>query len=412
MASIQQDHPIVLGDRGDLPSAESQQATALTPANSKDLHLSQRTDHESLCIWKDTFAEWGDALTLPQYLEESIYVTKIPLAKDGGMTQWVLVDKNLSPNNRPTLASCEIIIKRALVSDIKGRVAEVIIPGIASVFCKPEWRHHLYGTRLMQELAKMLRGYQVGDKKCAGSILYSDTGKKFYPRIGWYPIPNNSHIEFSPSTSSNITKATPLLAEDLEKLCQEDEVMVRRSMETDSKGKTRMIIIPDVDHMRWHHGKEEFGGEKLFGKQPQIKGAMVGELGNRIWVIWTHRFYNHPDLESSQNKLYILRLVIENQKTSPRLEDPSYDAGKLELQAAQLKRVLEAAQNEAAEWKLRQVQLWDPSLLVQDLIDRAGMEHRIVDREHESISSLLWFGENGIEGDSVEWVANEYYAWL
>lgn len=59
------------------------------------------------------------------------------------------------------------------------------------------------------------------------------------------------------------------------------EVMTRPS----SIGKSRMVLMPDLNHMLWHHTKEEFACEKLFGMKPHIKGAIAGEAGSRIWAI-------------------------------------------------------------------------------------------------------------------------------
>jgi GNAT superfamily N-acetyltransferase len=164
-------------------------------AQSPDLQLAHPTAGECLSIWNLTSSEWRDALSLPLYLEESAYLTSIPLARDGGMTIWILVDKNLPPDQRPILCSCETIRKRSLVSDGKGSVSEMIIHGVASVYCDPAYRGRGYGSRMMQELAEVLRTWQVGDKDCAGSVLYSDIGKDYYADLGWQPSLNNTHIE-------------------------------------------------------------------------------------------------------------------------------------------------------------------------------------------------------------------------
>lgn len=66
---------------------------ALPDAQSPDLHLSHPTAGECQTVWKLSSLEWTDALSLPQYLEESAYLTTVPLAKDGVMTNWILTDK-------------------------------------------------------------------------------------------------------------------------------------------------------------------------------------------------------------------------------------------------------------------------------------------------------------------------------
>ena len=404
-------------DSSDLESASmSSLATSLTlpHAQSPDLHLSNPTPGECLSIWKLISLAWRDSLSLPQFLEESTYLTSVPLAKDGGMTLWILVDKNLPPDQRPILCSCETFRKRSWISDKDNNVTEMIIHGVASVFCNPAYRGRGYASRMMKELAEVLPTWQVETKKCIGSVLYSDIGKKFYADLGWHPFPNNTHIEFRPLIAPKPPGVKQLLSGDLNRLCKEDEAVSRKAMTRASDGKLRMMLVPDHDHMLWHHKKEEFVCEKLFGKQPRVKGAIIGQPGNRIWVIWTHRFYGDPESISSGNTLYILRLVIENQALSTYSSEGrelSCDVGQRELQAEQLKGVLQAAQAEAAEWMLLYVKMWDPAPIFQELIERTGVQHRKVEREHESIASLLWYGEGSGKEDTLEWTRNEKFAW-
>lgn len=87
------------------------------------------------------------------------------------------------------------------------------------------------------------------------------------------------------------------------------------------------------------------------------------------------------------------------------------DAGGLRLQADSLRCILQAAQAEAAEWKLQRLELWDPTPLVLELLERTGISHKLVVREDADIASLCWFGEGSGKEDMLEWVANERFAW-
>lgn len=185
--------------------------------------------------------------------------------------------------------------------------------------------------------------------------------------------------------------------------------MSRKALTGKPKRKIRMMVVPDHDHMLWHHKKEEFVCEKLLGKQPRVKGVITGEPGNRIWAIWTHRFYGDPESTSSGNTLYILRLVIENQDALSTLsgKELPQDAGQCDLQTEQLRAVLQTAHAEAAEWQLSYVKLWNPTPLVQHLIERTGIPHCKVKREDESIASVLWYGEGSGTEKDLEWIGNE-----
>jgi hypothetical protein len=386
---------------------------ALPSAHSTSLHLTHPTPGESFSVSNHTFPSWGDALTLPQYLSESNYLRTVPLAADGGMTHWVLVDKTLPPNQRPILSSCETFRKRALVADAGGRVRDVIIHGVASVFCESGLRGRGYAGRMMKELGAVLREWQVDRGEVVGSVLYSDIGGKYYADLGWKPLPGNFHIQVPALQGSRLSGTTALLEGDLESLCRYDESLIRKIMATNSSdGKMQVMIVPDLDHMLWHHRKEEFVSENLFGKKPLVKGAIAGQSPNRIWAIWTHRFYGDPKSTLSGNTLYVLRLVVENQATlSPEGRQPSKEAEKNEEQVERMKAVLRVAQAEAAEWNLQHVVLWGPNPLVQNLIVWTGIEHLKVERESEGIASLLWYGEESGKKDKLEWIANEKYAW-
>ena len=246
-------------------------------------------------------------------------------------------------------------------------------------------------------------------------MLYSDIGKTYYAELGWHPLPDNTTISFLPLVASEPLAARKVLDEDLNRLCDEDEAMIRKAMADKSKAKRSMMILPDQDHMRWHHKKAEFACEKLFGKQPKIKGAIAGQPGNRIWVIWTHRYYGDSKSDCSGNTLYILRLIIENQLAlgtcSLDKGDLPDDAGESELQVHNLRAVLQNARREAAEWRLASVKIWNPTRPVLSLIERTKIEHWKEEREHEGITSLLWYGNGSDNEHAPEFIGNEKYTW-
>jgi hypothetical protein len=112
----------------------------LLDVSSPTVHLSHPTLAEAHTIWTFTSAVWNGALSVSQYVENAAYLLTVPLNKDGGMTQWVLVDRTLSPDQRTILASCETIWKRAFVSGLDGNVEGGVVHGVVSVFCDPSYR--------------------------------------------------------------------------------------------------------------------------------------------------------------------------------------------------------------------------------------------------------------------------------
>ena len=181
------------------------------------------------------------------------------------------------------------------------------------------------------------------------------------------------------------------------------------------EAKIRFTIIPDFGHMRWHISKEEFATKHLFDTIPRTKGARAGPSGSQVWALWTHRYYGHPDASTSRNELYILRLVIEVDETATRL---SSDATKrpeptvYERQIVYLRAILQAAQTEANKWELDVVKIWDPTPLVLDMLAQSGLEYEVIERENDSIASLLWYdADGGVNDERPLWLNNEHYAW-
>lgn len=367
---------------------------SLPNAQSSSLHLAHPTDDENMAIWELTSDDWKDALHVDMYVKEAAYLMTVPLARDGGMTQWVLVDKNLPPDH---LASCETFRQRSWISDPTGNVSETITHGIASLFTESAFRGQGYAARLMTDLAKKLPTWQTETSECAASILFSDIGKEFYSKLGWHAF-SSHNLEFEPSAELSV--AEPIFADDLKRLCELDEILSRKALCAPSTGpKVRLMIAPDYEHMLWHHSKEEFTSQILFQRKPHVKGAIFGQDGHLVWVVWTHRFYEPPSETASMNTLYILRLVFESEA-----------CGESDLQVEALRAVLLASQAEAAQWGLHSGKLWGPSTAVQEMVHRTGIKYRREDREKEGICSLRWYGGSGQE-DEVEWVGNEKYAW-
>ncbi|KAK0630014.1 hypothetical protein B0T17DRAFT_487925 [Bombardia bombarda] len=388
------------------------------------------TPKERRHIWTLMSQSWRETLTAEQFVEQSDHMfTTAPLARNGGLTIWFLTDTTRPPDGRPVFCSCETYRKRALVSSDPGTVSEKIIHGIASVFTEPRYRRRGYAARMMTDLAVALKTWQP-DCDVAGSVLYSDIGKGFYAGFGWHPLANNWHVEIcaygDASSLPEIEEIAVgltvkrLCEDDLAQLCLDDEAMVRKAMAASKGGeiKSRVCVIPDLNHMRWHHSKEEFTAANFgAGRVPTFKGVLVGDKaeGNRIWAIWTHRWYRRPgplDGAGTRNTLYVLRLVVEG---GIKDGDDGGDGGKgyhgTQQQVEQMKALVDAMRFEAMAWELDLVKIWDPSPLVMNLLSRTGVSPNVWQREKEEIASLLWYGPGNVDEGEVEWVGNEKYAW-
>jgi hypothetical protein len=204
-----------------------------------------------------------------------------------------------------------------------------------------------------------------------------------------------------------------LYAEDLEELCKIDVASVRRSLGSRPKGSnTAVALIPNIETIQWHHAREEFVGNELHGKKPEIKGAVVGtEQGKRIWCYWTRMWYNENPAEAKGNTLHILRLVIENDGWEGSSSSMNGGSENHSHEAA-IAALMAMAQQEAQKWKMENVEMWAPSPAALAAAKKLDPAAELVHRDAESIACLQWYPEHdGPVADKIDWIANEKYGW-
>ncbi len=216
-----------------------------------------------------------------------------------------------------------------------------------------------------------------------------------------------------------VRDTTAIRAHDLPELCRLDEEYMRAKMlgPVNGSSKVRVALIPDAQTMQWHHAREEFAAKELFGRKPDVKGAMAQDKNTdeRVWCIWTRTYGNDRD----GNTLNILRLVTEGSEDLMR-QDPQSESNNDETLDPATKRkrkihatslVLQAAQHEAAKWGMKEVQLWNPTPLCVLAAQQIKPGTEVIHRDEESIASLRWHGAELGKGSEVEWVGNEKYGW-
>ncbi|KAK4543561.1 hypothetical protein LTR36_005456 [Oleoguttula mirabilis] len=439
--------------------------STLPPKDSPDLHLVVATPEENLAQTNANSTEWRGALSLDAYLRREELLMQQDLAKDGGLTAWMLVYQppggsgSDGQSQRRVLCGCESFRKKALLAKA-GRVEDVVAHGIASVFCPPAHRGRGYAGRMMSELGVRLKTWQVGQgggeddgqsssSTNAFSVLYSDIGKQFYTARGWQPFPS-AHIAL-PAATATPTKLAPSLpvtiidgTRDITELCAIDARLLRQrlarstaaSASASASGRTAVALLPDRATLDWHHAREAFVATELHGdgdggEAPAFlrsggRGALVHvggpEGSRRVWCYWT-RVWTNPS-EEAPDTLHILRIVVEDaDEDEDNAADPDSTAtdftpasgeGVAQLQDSPVVQaiavLLSAAQTEAERSGMAEVQVWNPTsitLAAAQLLDKASSA--VVQREEESIASLLWYGEGSWR--DVEWVCNEKYGW-
>ncbi|EGE82272.1 hypothetical protein BDDG_05215 [Blastomyces dermatitidis ATCC 18188] len=383
----------------------------LPPSDSPDLTLVVPTTAERIQCLKANSREWRGLLDPDQYIQRENHLMNQDMTKDGAMTQWILVDRHLPPDNRPILSSCESFGKRAWLAH-GGEVEQIIAHGVGSVFSKPEFRRRGYGGRMITELAKKLDTWQQENsvrKKGIFSVLYSDIGKNFYGERGWKAFPS-SHICLPTTSNDRVQQVTPgvdfgmgreMQADDVRRLMCSDAALERykqvlREASLNSK-KAKVGFVPDYAALSWHWAREEFYSKILVPAKgvPKVKGACVES--RKVFICWNRNFGK----TDKDHVLYILRTLYEEPNS------PAEEKAVIEALAATLYR----AQLQAHEWGMSRVEIWNPSPVVEKAAKMLSETAQVEHREQTSICSLKWNGKQLGLGEDVDWYWNEKYAW-
>lgn len=382
----------------------------LPDKNSPDIHLVVATHDELQAQQLVNSEEWKGQLSLEAYTRREDILYSQALTKDGGQTPWMLVYQPDRNGPRHVLCGCESIRKRTLIS--RGEeVEDAICHGIASVFCPPDKRGHGYAGRMMTEIAERMKNWQPDNgKPIPFSILYSDIGKDFYAVRGWRPFPS-AHVSLPASRSPIPPTVRALGSKDIAELCALDEKLIRQQLSRlKHTDRSAVAIVPDYATMAWHHAREDFVTNELFGETLPVKGAMAGDnAGSRVWMYFT-RVWTGPN-EEAPNTLHILRLVVEDESLSDFSQATPAAVEKLKgtdvVQA--IAACSQVAQSEAARWDMK-VTIWNPTSATLAAAQSLDPSAAVIQREHESIASLNWYGSGS--PDDIDWVCNEKYGWL
>ncbi|KAL6886380.1 hypothetical protein HDV57DRAFT_388200 [Trichoderma longibrachiatum] len=395
-------------------SASTPSPTSLPPSTSPTITLTNPTPKERIRTWLYNQTEWGNSLTVPAYLEREEYLLSIPLARNGGITNWILTDTSSAPvsdkdgEERPVLAACETLRKRALVRDPSssdGAPRDVWAYGVASVFTNKAFRGRGYAGKMME----LLRGYMAGQHRETGepafSVLFSDIGKTFYAKHGWIPL-ENTQIEYrvreNPPEVDTASNVMLLGEERIAELAESDEELLRKEMakpNSEDPAKIRVAVIPDLDALQWHFYREAFICNASFGRKPSVHGALYTSpsTGSRVWAWFERNHYGGPE-KPEKNLLSFLRFVIEDENIPDE-----------ELSEAVV-GIFRAAEKEAKDWKCSKVEIWNPNARVRKAAEAAAeFQTTFVVREDKNLASLNWFGEGSAE--DLDWVANERFEW-
>lgn len=378
----------------------------LPSSSSSTIILDSPTALERSRAWTYSQPEWGNSLTVPEYLNREEYLLTIPLARDGGITNWILTDSAAAVDpitaERPVLASCETLRKRALVRGKDGVIRDVWAHGVASVFTYSGFRRRGYASKMMELLRARMQATQRESGEPAFSVLFSDVGKEFYAKHGWMPLENTqveyrvkrNPVEFDASTIKLLGD------EDLLALAERDEELIRKEMalpNSSDASKTRVAVLPDIQTLQWHLYRQAFICNAAYGRKPTVHGALYASptTGSRVWGLFERNHYGGPN-KPEKNVLSFLRFVVEDSNISDQ-----------ELSEAVV-GIFRAAEREARDWECSKVEIWNPLGRVRKIVENAAeFESIFVVRDAKSLASLNWFGQGAAE--DLDWVVNERF---
>lgn len=201
-----------------------------------------------------------------------------------------------------------------------------------------------------------------------------------------------------------------LKASDLAYLCEADEHSLLSQISKSEK--PAVAVVPDLATISWHNAREEFVGNEVLGRSPEVKGAMVStESGLQAWCLWNCS-WSGPSSKHGHT-LHILRLVVEGEDSAVHDFSPATEEGVASLQASPaveaVTALFAAAQKHAAEWDMSQVEFWNPNNVALAAAKKLDESVLVQAREKDSICSLRWYGKG--DAEDVEWVCNEKFAW-
>jgi hypothetical protein len=113
--------------------------------------------------------------------------------------------------------------------------------------------------------------------------------------------------------------------------------------------------------------------------------------------------YGNADINDVKgNTMHILRIIVEDKPLDIDNTDMSPD------HIAGIAAVLRAAQKEASDWHIENIEIWNPHPRTLTAAQQVDHTSHLINRDSESIASLMWYGE---KEETINWLEVEKYGW-
>ncbi|KAK4042479.1 hypothetical protein C8A01DRAFT_44493 [Parachaetomium inaequale] len=360
-----------------------------------DAEFSEATPEQRQISWKLCGQSWAAPMSMDDYVEREQHMAEHELNRDGGCRYWVLYLKGYP---RQVIASCETTRKPMLISDGNGRPARSGHGyAVTNVYTNPSYRRQGMAAFLLRRVQEQMDA----DSDC--SVLFSDSGARYYDGLGWSAFASRSAtltvLPSSASPQQPTSQTRPLDHSNLPRLCALDELHLTEALNSiPPDRKTRVAFLPTHPSISWHLARAEFDAAKIFSSPPTTTPITIGAITatHTAWIYWSHDWRNRL--------LRVLRIVRA-----------SRDGGTADQRVGEFAALLGAAVAEARRWGLARVVVWNPAEEIKlgcKSVGNAqpeGVKVVFEDRVEGWIPSLRWNGGRGLE--EVAWEQNNGYCW-
>ncbi|RAH77616.1 hypothetical protein BO86DRAFT_440711, partial [Aspergillus japonicus CBS 114.51] len=321
------------------PSTTTSPSPSTTKTPTLTLHPATLAEHATATHLNST--AWKTPLTTTTYLAREQALLSQPLAANGNLTCWILIDPT---NPGQILSACETYRRRALVAR-HGTLHEVTGYGIANLYSRPELRRQGYASRMLRALMRRLAGPGAGDARFVmgyseiGTGFYHGFGGRGFPVVGWgWEVPADAAAAAAQLTSATMgeegVQVRDLLAEDVRACMCSDSVLGRlrerlrcASLREGSSsggggdagtpaggwgagaaaGAVQFAILPSWEHFAWFQAREDLTARLMEPPRPVplVRGAADDEVG--VYCAWNHEYGDLPE----NGVLYILYWAVE-----------------------------------------------------------------------------------------------------
>lgn len=210
-----------------------------------------------------TYSEWGDRLSIEQFLDREISLRKSPWCKKGMIT-WLLQDENQN-----TLSSCETFETPSLWSSkLRSPVEKAVSLGIGSVFTEPSYRGQGYAAEMIRQLIITFKKTRTAQ----ALFCFSEIGAEYYQRLGFHPVSSEKWM-ISPKRKTDTSRVEPI---------PRDEWKSEWNTYFSPSTGFHFIIWPDEQTISWHLCRQDLYAQYLSRTIPNTVGA---KLGNSA-ILW------------------------------------------------------------------------------------------------------------------------------